>query len=71
MTDPAYKDDIVGPTTDLVTGTVTYDGFGGAPNNAGKYDKKASSGKVYRYFHISVEARSTNPNVTDTAFIDG
>ncbi len=71
MTDPAYKGDIIGPSTDLVRGLVTYEGFGGAPNNAGKYDKKASAGKVFRYFHISVEARSTNPLVTDTAFIDG
>ena len=67
----SYADQIEGDRTDLVSGLVTYEGSGGAPSNAGKYDKMATAGKVYRYFHISVEARSTNPLITDTTFIDG
>jgi len=71
MTDNAYKPDIIGTGTELVKGIVTYEGSGEAPSNSSKYDKLASSGKVYRYYHISVEARSTHSRVTDTSFVDG
>lgn len=58
-----------GKKTDLINALVTYEGFGGPPSRAAKYDKTASAGKVYRYFHISVEA-SSDPPGQDRAFID-
>lgn len=57
LTDTAYKSMIETGDADLFFGEITYEGFGGAPANAGKYDKKATAGKAYRYFHIEVEAR--------------
>ena len=70
LTDTAHKPFIVSPGTDLVSGMVTYEGVGGAPVKSAKYDKTASSGKVYRYFHISAQAQSTNPLVTASSFVD-
>lgn len=70
LTDPAHKPFIVGPATDLLRGMVTYEGAGGPPAKSAKYDTTASAGKVYRYFHISAEARSTNPLVSKTSFVD-
>ena len=70
LTAPAHKLFIESPGTELVSGLVTYEGVGGAPGKAAKYDTDASSGKVYRYFHISAEARSTNPLVAASSFID-
>jgi hypothetical protein len=70
LTNAPHKALIVTPGADLIRGMVTYEGFGGAPTKSAKYDKTASSGKVYRYFHISAEARSTNPLVTASSFVD-
>ena len=70
LTDLAHKPFIVSPGTDLVSGMVTYEGAGGAPTKSAKYDKTASSGKVYRYFHITAEAQSTNPLVAATSYVD-
>jgi hypothetical protein len=65
-----HKDLIVSPGTDLIRGMVTFEGSGGAPAKSAKYDKTASAAKVYRYFHITAEAQSTNPRVTASSFVD-
>lgn len=70
LTDVAHKPFIVSPGSDLVRGMVTYEGVGSAPAKSAKYDKTASSGKVYRYFHITAVAESTNPRVTASSFVD-
>ena len=61
LTNVAHKPFIVSPGTDLVSGMVTYEGAGGAPTKSAKYDKTASSGKVYRYFHITAMASKHQP----------
>lgn len=70
LTDNAHKPFIVAPSTNLISGIVTYEGSGGAPTKSTKYDKDASAGKIYRYFHISAVAESTNPRVAKTSFVD-
>ncbi|MDT8441410.1 MAG: pilus assembly PilX N-terminal domain-containing protein, partial [Desulfuromonadales bacterium] len=72
LTDTAFKEKFVPPgsSTDLYFGEVTYEGFGDTPANADKFDTTATAGKVYRYFHVFVEAGSTRPGVTERHFID-
>ena len=78
LTDAVHRDKIVlnpdNPSrgTELTLGTVQYEGFGGNPINAGKYEKNnISANKTYRYFHVSAQARHNNNLITDTASVDG
>lgn len=78
LTDAVHRDKIVinpdNPTkgTELTLGIVQYEGFGGSPINAGKYEKNnISANKTYRYFHVSAQAEHNNNLVTDTASVDG
>jgi hypothetical protein len=50
---------------------VIYEGSGGNPGKAAKYDKKLGAGKAYRYFHVMAQARHNNSNIDKTVSIDG
>jgi hypothetical protein len=50
---------------------VVYEGFGGNPAKANKYDKKLGAGKAFRYFHVTAQATHNNPKVNKTVSIDG
>jgi hypothetical protein len=78
LTDAAHRNKIVinldNPSkgTELTSGFVRYEGFGGSPINAGKYEKNnISANKTYRYFHVSAQAQHNNNLITDTASVDG
>lgn len=63
LTETVYKSMVETGDAELFSGSITYKGFGGPPANAGRYDKKATAGKAYRYFHIEVEARRPGTEV--------
>lgn len=78
LTDSVHRDQIVinpdSPTrgTELTSGIVTYEGAGGSPGKANKYEKdNVSANKSYRYYHVSAQAEHNNNKITDTASVDG
>jgi hypothetical protein len=78
LTDAVHRDEIVinpdNPTrgTELTSGFVRYEGFGGSPSKAIKYEKNSiSANKTYRYYHVSAQAEHNNNAITDTASVDG
>lgn len=78
LTDAVHRNEIVinpdSPSrgTEIITGFVRYEGYGGNPVKAGKYEKQnISANKTYRYFHVSVQAEHNNNQVTETASVDG
>ncbi|MBW2476344.1 MAG: hypothetical protein JRE63_03350 [Deltaproteobacteria bacterium] len=50
---------------------VVYEGFGGNPSKADKYNKKIGAGKAFRYFHVTAQAQHNNPQIKETVSIDG
>ena len=50
---------------------MVYEGFGGNPSKADKYNKKIGAGKAFRYFHVSAQAQHNNPQIKETVSIDG
>ena len=78
LTDAPHLQNILGDTsgdtawgTDLTSGVVRYEGYGGNPLKAAKYEKYSiSANKTYRYFHVSVQAEHNNKQVTEKASVD-
>lgn len=78
LTDAAHRNVIVvnpdNPTkgTELTSGFVRYEGYGGNPAKAAKYEKSnISANKTYRYFHVSAQAEHNNKLITEKASVDG